>query len=78
MIFKRNKNKSKKVYDFKYKIYWRDESISEGNITNSTSSPEVIFLKNRFVCFSGGKCAYFNSDDIKQIEIFDLVEKEKN
>ena len=76
MLFKR-KNKSK-AYDFKYKIYWRDESISEGNITNSTLLPEVIFLENKFICFSGGKCAYFNSDDIRQIEIFDLVEKEKN
>ena len=73
MIFKR-KNKSK-VYDFKYKIYWRDESISEGNITNSMLPPEIIFLKNKFICFSGGKCACFNSDDIRQIEIFDLVEK---
>ena len=73
MLFKR-KNKSK-AYDFKYKIYWRDESISEGSITNSTLPPEIIFLKNKFICFSGGKCAYFNSDDIRQIEIFDLVEK---
>ena len=76
MRFKRNKNKSK-AYDFKYKIYWRDGSVSEGNITNSMFPPEVIFLENKFICFSGGKCAYFNSDDIKQIEIFDLVEKEE-
>ena len=73
MIFKR-KNKSK-AYDFKYKIYWRNESISEGSITNSTLPPEIIFLKNKFICFSGRKCAYFNSDDIRQIEIFELVEK---
>ena len=72
MLFK---NKNKKVYDFKYKIYWRDKSISEGNITNSMFPPEVIFLENKFAYFLGGKCTYFNSDDIKQIEIFDLIEK---
>ena len=73
MIFKR-KNKSK-AYDFQYKIYWKDESISEGNITNSMFPPEVIFLENKFAYFSTGKCTYFNSNEIRQIEIFDLVEK---
>ena len=72
MLFK---NKNKKVYDFKYKIYWRDENISEGNITNSILPPEVIFLENKFAYFSTGKCTYFNSNEIREIEIFDLIEK---
>ena len=74
MLFKK-KNKKVKVYDFKYKIYWNNGSISEGIITNSIVAPEVIFLENKFSYFSTGKCAYFNSNEIKQIEIFDLIEK---
>ena len=50
MIFKK---KNKKVYDFKYKIYWNDGSVSEGNITNSILPPNIIFLENKFTCFSG-------------------------
>ena len=73
MIFKR-KNKSK-AYDFKYKIYWKNGSITNGDITNSILAPEVIFLENKFAYFSTGKCTYFNSNEIRQIEIFDLVEK---
>ena len=76
MLFKKkNKNKKVKVYDFRYEIHWNDGSISEGNITNSMIAPEVIFLENKFLYFSTGKCIYFNRDEIKQIEIFDLVEK---
>ena len=72
MLFKK---KNKKVYDFKYKIYWKNGGISEGNITNSILPPNIIFLENKFTYFSKGKCTYFNSNEIKQIEIFDLVEK---
>ena len=72
MLFK---NKNKKVYDFKYEIHWNNGSVSEGYVTNSKFAPEVIFLENKFAYFSTGKCTYFNSNEIKQIEIFDLVEK---
>lgn len=74
MIFKRKKVK---VCDFKYKIYWNDGSISEGEITNSKFPPSAIFLENKFVYFLAGKGACFNRDEIKQIEIFDLIEKEE-
>ena len=73
MRFKR-KNKSK-VYDFKYKIYWKNGSITNGDITNSILAPRVIFLENNFTYFSKGTCTYFNSNEIRQIEIFDLIEK---
>lgn len=72
MLFK---NKNKKVYDFKYEICWNNGSVSQGCITNSKLAPEVIFLENKFTYFSTGKCIYFNSNEIKQIEIFDLIEK---
>ena len=72
MLFKK---KNKKVYDFKYEIYWNNEGISKGEITNSMLPPEVIFLENNFTYFSTGKCTYFNSNEIRQIEIFDLIEK---
>ena len=72
MLFKK---KNKKVYDFKYKIFWNNGSISEGEITNSKYPPNVIFLENKFTYFSTGKCTYYNRDEIKQIEIFDLIEK---
>ncbi len=69
--------KKVKKCDFKYKIYWNNGSISEGEITNSKYPPSAIFLENRFVYFLAGKGAYLNRDEIKQIEIFDLVEKEE-
>ena len=72
MLFKK---KNKKVYDFKYEIYWNNGSITKGDITNSILAPEIIFLENKFTYFSTGKCTYFNSNEIKQIEIFDLIEK---
>lgn len=72
MLFKK---KNKKVYDFKYEIHWNNGSISKGEITNSMLPPEVIFLENKFTYFSTGKCTYFNSNEIRQIEIFDLIEK---
>ena len=72
MLFKK---KNKKVYDFKYEIYWNNGSITKGDITNSMFAPEVIFLENKFTYFSKGICTYFNSNEIKQIEIFDLIEK---
>ena len=72
MLFKK---KNKKVYDFKYKIYWKNGSVSSGKITNSKLLPNVIFLENKFAYFSKGTCTYFNSNEIRQIEIFDLVEK---
>ena len=72
MLFKK---KNKKVYDFKYEIYWNNGSITKGDITNSIFAPEIIFLENKFTYFSTGKCTYFNSKEIKQIEIFDLIEK---
>ena len=72
MLFKK---KNKKVYDFKYKIYWKNGSITNGDITNSILAPEVIFLENNFTYFSKGTCTYFNSNEIRQIEIFDLIEK---
>ena len=72
MLFKK---KNKKVYDFKYKIYWKNGIITNGDIANSRLAPEVIFLENNFTYFSKGTCTYFNSNEIRQIEIFDLVEK---
>lgn len=70
------KKKNKKC-DFKYKIYWVDGSISEGEITNSKYPPSAIFLEGKFIYFLAGKGACFNRDEIKHIEIFDLVEKEE-
>ena len=75
MLFKK---KNKKVYDFKYEIYWNNGSITKGDITNSILAPEIIFLENKFTYFSTGKCTYFNRNEIKQIEIFDLIEKVEN
>ena len=72
MLFKK---KNKKIYDFKYEICWNNGSISEGKITNSILPPEVILLENKFTYFSTGKCIYFNSNEIRKIEIFDLIEK---
>lgn len=72
-MFKKKENK--KIYDFKYEIYWNNGSITKGGITNSMIAPEVIFLENKFTYFSTGRCTYFNSNEIKQIEIFDLIEK---
>ena len=72
MLFKK---KNKKVYDFKYEIYWNNGSITKGDITNSILAPEIIFLENKFTYFSKGTCTYFNRNEIKQIEIFDLIEK---
>lgn len=72
MLFKK---KNKTVYDFKYKICWNNGSVSEGEIINSMFAPEVIFLENKFTYFLTGKCTYFNNNEIRQIEIFDLIEK---
>ena len=74
MLFKKKKVK---VCNFKYKIYWTDGGISEGEITNSKYPPSAIFLENRFIYFLPGKGACLNKDEIREIEIFDLVEKEE-
>lgn len=67
--------KKNKVFDFKYKIYWKNGSTTEGDITNSKLAPEDIFLTNAFTYFAKGTCTYFNVNEIKQLEISDLVEK---
>ena len=66
---------NKKVYNFRYKIYWKNGDATEGIIENSEGELLEIFLTNSLTYFSKGVCAYFNSDEIRQIEIYDLVEK---
>ena len=72
MLFKKKKVK---LCDFKYKIFWNDGSISEGEITNSKYPPSAIFLEGKFIYFLAGNGACLNRDEIRQIEIFDLIEK---
>lgn len=69
------KIKKNKVYDFKYKIIWKNGRKTYGDITNSQLPPETIFLNNKFTYFAKGKCTYFNESEIQQLEIDDLVEK---
>lgn len=71
------KIKKKKVYDFKYKIYWRNGRITEGTTTNSKLKPNEIFLDNSFTYFANGCSYYYNSKEIDLLEITDLVEKVK-
>jgi hypothetical protein len=70
-IFKKRKNK---CYDFKYKVYYIDQTILEGEIKNSSLEPHEIFLLNKMV-YSDNSCKYYNPEAIKQIEITDLIER---
>lgn len=72
-IFKKKKEKTK-IYDFKYEILWNNGTTTFGEITNSELEPYDIFLTNKMTYF-GNMASYFNKDEIKQIEIKDLVEK---
>ena len=67
----------KKVYDFDYKIYYKNGNVTTGNITCSELAPERIFLGKKMTYFGSGTCAYYNEDEICQIEIFNLSEKEE-
>ena len=69
------KKKKKKIYDFKYIIHWKDGTRTIGEITHSELPPEDIFLTDTFTYFAKGISAYFNTKEIKQLEITDLVEK---
>ena len=69
------KDKKKKVYDFVYKIYFKNKEVVEGSIHNSTLPPEQIFLTNKLTYFNDGVCTYYNENEINYIEIFELVEK---
>ena len=69
------KTKKRKVYDFKYKIFWKNGGTTDGYVTGSELAPEEIFLTNTFTYFAKGTCTYFNKNEIRQLEIFDLVEK---
>lgn len=67
--------KKKTLYDFNYKIYWKDGITTSGTITNSELPPEDIFLTNVFTYFNKGVCTYYNKSQIQMLEINDLVEK---
>lgn len=67
--------KKKKTYDFEYKIYWKNGNITEGKIEKSEIPPENIFLNNSLIYFSKGQCFYYNSRAIRNLEIFNLIEK---
>lgn len=69
------KKKKLKVYDFKYEIFWNNGSITNGEITNSIIKPYDMFLKNKISYFGNEMGVYFNKNEIRQIEIKDLVEK---
>lgn len=72
-IFKKKKVKVK-VYDFKYEILWNNGTSTFGEVTNSELEPQDILLTNKMTYFNN-TASYFNKDEIKQIEIKDLVEK---
>lgn len=67
--------RKKKIYDFEYKIYWKNGKITEGKIEKSEIPPENIFLSNSLIYFSDAKCAYYNPLAIRNLEIFNLIEK---
>lgn len=69
------KLKKQIIYDFKYKIYWKDGSSTEGEIKNSSFDPADIFLTRKITAYGNGIWTYYNLDEIKQIEITDFVEK---
>lgn len=73
-IFKKKKEKVK-IYDFKYEILWNNGTSTSGEITNSQIRPYDVFLTNKITYFGNKKAIYFNKNEIKQIEISDLVEK---
>lgn len=74
-MLKIKKKKKKKTYDFEYKIYWKNGNITEGKIKNSKIPPENIFLNNSLTYFSDAKCVYYNPLAIRNLEIFNLIEK---
>lgn len=67
--------KKKKIYDFKYTIYWKNETTTKGRIENSYIDPYNTFLTGKMTYFGDGNCNYYNPDEIKQIEVTDFIEK---
>lgn len=70
-IFKKRENK---LYDFKYKVYYMNGAILEGEIKNSSLEPHEIFLIDKMV-YGVGHCEYYNPKAINQIEITDFIER---
>lgn len=62
-------------YDYKYKIYWKDGSVTEGEITNTSFDPTDTFLTGKMTTYDNGVWTYYNLDEIKQIEITNFVKK---
>ena len=69
------KNKKQKMYMFDYKIYWKDGTKTLGEVIDSFLSPAEIFLSNKITIYGSGKATYYNADEIKQIEVTNLLEK---
>ena len=69
------KKKEHKVYDFNYTIYWKDGSKTEGIVENSNFDPADTFLTGKMTYYSSGKGYYYNIEEIKQIEVTNMLEK---
>lgn len=69
------KKKKQKIYDFKYTIYWKDETTTTGEVKNSYIHPADTLLTGKMTCYGDGNCCYYNPDEIKQIEVTDFREK---
>lgn len=72
------KKKTKKIYNFNYTIYWKDGTNTTGEVINSNLTPTEILLSDRMTIYSSGKAYYYNLNEIKQVEVINLVEKVEN
>ena len=77
-MFKLKKRKKTKIYDFDYKILFKNGEKVTGHIINSNCSPEKVFLNNAITYSANEKCYYYRSDEIVLLEITNLVEREEN
>lgn len=69
--------KKKKLYDFKYEILWKNGSSTIGEVKNSKLSPYGIFLANKMTHFGDKTIAYFNRNEIEQMQAKGFIEKEE-
>lgn len=67
--------KKQKVYDYNYTVYWKDGTNTVGKVENSNIDPANLFLTGKMTYYSDGKGYYYNLDEIKIIEVTDLVKK---
>lgn len=77
-MFKLERKKKIKLYDFDYKILFKNGKAITGQVINSDFLPEKVFLNNAITYFSKGRCCYYNSNEIMMLEITNLVEKEED